>query len=205
MGETGCGLVDASAIIGGTPLATKWQEVEAVCPWFFLLRDLCGAGRPNVSESARANSTTELNVNSLRSRRGRNRDDESSEDEERSNGEDQDDEDEEDNEDEDDGEEKGAAEATGRHSSPAITQAPAPPTPARQSSQSQRKRQPEKGAAQATGRHSSPTVTQAPAPRTPARQSSQSQRKRQPESSPAPQRLPKKQKEKRTLTVSDSG
>jgi hypothetical protein len=73
MGETGCGLVDASAIIGGTPLASKWQEVEAVCPWFFVLRDLCGAGRPNVSESARANSTTQLNVSALGSRGGRNR------------------------------------------------------------------------------------------------------------------------------------
>jgi glucan-binding YG repeat protein len=175
MGETGCGLVDASAIIGGTPLATKWQEVEAVCPWFFLLRDLCGAGRPNVSESARANSTTELDVNLLRSRRGRNRDDESSEEEEPFNGEDQDDEDDgeagddedkEDNEDEDDEEWMSVAEETRRHSSPTVTQAPAPRTPA-------------------------------------ATQRSQSQRKRQ--SSPAPERLPKKQKEKRTITVSNSG
>ena len=61
MGETGAGLLNESAITGGTALASKWDEVSIKCPWWFKLRDFHGE-RPNVSEPARANSTTILNI-----------------------------------------------------------------------------------------------------------------------------------------------
>jgi hypothetical protein len=64
----GCGLSDASATTSDTPLARIWKEVQEVCPWFFVLRDLCGVRRPNVNQSSRANSTTKLNLKSLGSR-----------------------------------------------------------------------------------------------------------------------------------------
>jgi hypothetical protein len=69
MGETGAGLVDETAITGGTALASKWDEVRKKCPWFFKLRDFHGE-RPNVSETDRANSTTELDLSAFEARTG---------------------------------------------------------------------------------------------------------------------------------------
>jgi hypothetical protein len=44
MGETGCGLIDASEIISDIPLARTWKEIQEVCPWFFVMRDLSNTG-----------------------------------------------------------------------------------------------------------------------------------------------------------------
>lgn len=46
-------------------MANKWIEIKERCPYFFLLRDLLGE-RPNVTEPARANSKTQLDLDSLK-------------------------------------------------------------------------------------------------------------------------------------------
>ena len=65
IGETGAGVTGEEEIDEGSTLANKWIEVKERCPYFFLLRDLLGE-RPNVTEPARANSKTQLDLNCLK-------------------------------------------------------------------------------------------------------------------------------------------
>ena len=65
IGETGAGVTGEEEIDEGSTLANKWIEIKERCPYFFLLRDLLGE-RPNVTEPARANSKTQLDLGSLK-------------------------------------------------------------------------------------------------------------------------------------------
>ncbi|PUU73157.1 hypothetical protein B9Z19DRAFT_1135783 [Tuber borchii] len=61
----GAGIMGEEEIDAGSTLANKWIEVKERCPYFFLLRDLLDE-RSNVTEPARANSKTQLDLNCLK-------------------------------------------------------------------------------------------------------------------------------------------
>ncbi|RPA95555.1 hypothetical protein L873DRAFT_1792169 [Choiromyces venosus 120613-1] len=65
IGEIGTGVTGEEEIDEGSTLANKWIEVKEWYLYFFLLHDLLWE-RPNITEPARANSKTRLDLNCLK-------------------------------------------------------------------------------------------------------------------------------------------